>query len=62
MTELSSVVDLARNGVDRRTIIKGAAWTLPVIALAVAAPAAAASTVDAGPYVLNGSCGTTGVL
>lgn len=31
--------------VDRRTILKGAAWSIPVVAVAVAAPAAASSTV-----------------
>jgi hypothetical protein len=31
-------------GVERRTIVKGAAWTLPVVAMAVAAPGASAST------------------
>lgn len=31
-------------GVQRRSIVKGAAWTVPVIAVATAAPAAAAST------------------
>jgi hypothetical protein len=32
--------------VGRRTLIKGAAWTAPVIALTMATPLAAASTVD----------------
>ena len=31
-------------GVDRRRVLKAAAWSAPVIAIAVAAPAAAAST------------------
>ncbi|MFC4139906.1 MULTISPECIES: hypothetical protein [unclassified Microbacterium] len=31
-------------GLDRRTIIKGAAWSLPVVAVAAAVPAMAAST------------------
>lgn len=31
--------------VSRRTVAKGAAWTLPVVSLAAAAPAASASTV-----------------
>lgn len=34
---------------NRRTVVKGAAWAAPVIALAVATPAAAASTTDGGP-------------
>lgn len=33
-------------GIHRRTIVKGAAWSLPVIAVAVAAPAATASTTS----------------
>ena len=32
------------SGIERRTLVKGAAWSLPVIALAVGAPAASAST------------------
>ncbi|MWV48098.1 hypothetical protein GRS96_02265 [Rathayibacter sp. VKM Ac-2803] len=31
------------NGVGRRTLVKGAAWSVPVVAVAVAAPMAAAS-------------------
>ncbi|MCK2026506.1 hypothetical protein [Microbacterium sufflavum] len=50
-------------GVSRRTIVKGAAWSVPVIAAAVATPLAAASgTTDIGAFALNGSCGTLGVL
>lgn len=33
---------------DRRTVVKGAAWSLPVIAMAVATPLAAASEAPAG--------------
>ncbi|WP_146078261.1 hypothetical protein [Rathayibacter rathayi] len=33
----------AADGVHRRTIVKGAAWTVPVVAVSVATPAAAAS-------------------
>ncbi|AND17343.1 hypothetical protein C5D07_14485 [Rathayibacter tritici] len=33
----------AEDGVHRRTIVKGAAWTVPVVAMSVATPAAAAS-------------------
>ncbi|MGC0370170.1 hypothetical protein [Microbacterium sp. SLBN-111] len=63
MTDVSSIDEFARNGVNRRTVLRGAAWTVPVIALAVAAPvAAAASTTDASAYALNGSCGTPGIL
>ncbi|PPG69199.1 hypothetical protein C5C31_10945 [Rathayibacter rathayi] len=33
----------ADDGVHRRTIVKGAAWTVPVVAMSIATPAAAAS-------------------
>ncbi len=33
-------------GISRRTIVKGAAWSVPVIAAAVATPLAAASLVN----------------
>jgi len=38
-------------GMERRTVVKGAAWSLPVIAAAVAAPAAVASDGSAGGCV-----------
>ncbi|WP_162903594.1 hypothetical protein [Leucobacter sp. wl10] len=37
--------------VTRRTLVKGAAWSLPVVVAAVAAPIAAASTVAPDPVV-----------
>jgi hypothetical protein len=49
-----------RTGVNRRTIITGAAWSIPVIALAVAPPLAAASAAAPtleftnGPYEVAG--------
>jgi hypothetical protein len=46
----------ARTGLDRRTVMKGAAWSIPVIALAVATPAYAASIVDVGAFTLRGTC------
>lgn len=58
-TELPS--ELTPEQQRRRTLIKGAAWSVPVLALAVAAPAAAASLVDIGPYTLIGSCGILGI-
>jgi len=42
-----------RSTVSRRTLVKGAAWSLPVIAAAVAAPHAAAS-VCSEPGILRG--------
>lgn len=35
---------MSETNITRRTIVKGAAWSIPVIAAAVAAPLAAAST------------------
>ncbi len=39
--------DSTTAGPSRRTVVKGAAWSIPVIAAAVAAPLATASTVPA---------------
>ncbi|AZZ56657.1 hypothetical protein [Rathayibacter iranicus] len=39
------------DGVHRRTIVKGAAWTVPVVAVAMATPAAAASEAFVCPTV-----------
>jgi hypothetical protein len=50
------------SGFSRRTVVKGAAWSVPVIAAAVATPLAAASVVDVGAFELDGSCGVLGVL
>lgn len=50
-------------GVSRRTLVKGAAWSVPVIAAAVATPLAAASgDIEVGAFALNGTCGVLGVL
>lgn len=51
-------------GFSRRTIVKGAAWSVPVIAAAVATPLAAASTgdVELGAFTTAGTCGVLGVL
>lgn len=43
----------------RRSAIKGAAWSVPVIALSVAAPAASASTCVASDYVATLSTAVT---
>jgi hypothetical protein len=49
--------------VSRRTLVKGAAWSVPVIAVAAASPLAAASTAtNVGDFSLAGSCGVLGVL
>lgn len=47
------------DGVHRRTIVKGAAWTVPVVAVAMATPAAAASEAFVCPTV-PASTGWTG--
>ena len=39
-------VAVPQRGLSRRSVVKGAAWSLPVIAAAVATPLAAASTVN----------------
>ncbi|MDQ0078452.1 hypothetical protein [Arthrobacter oryzae] len=46
---MSEIVDqnVKKAGLNRRAVVKGAAWSLPVIAAAIAAPAASAS----GPTV-----------
>ena len=50
-------------GLSRRTLVKGAAWSVPVIAVAAATPLAAASTAtNVGNFALNGTCGVLGVL
>ncbi|GAA4486050.1 hypothetical protein [Microbacterium panaciterrae] len=50
-------------GVSRRSLVKGAAWSVPVIAVAAATPLAAASTAtNVGNFSLDGTCGVLGVL
>ncbi|WP_167131885.1 hypothetical protein [Paramicrobacterium chengjingii] len=44
MTEIKGRTE---NGLSRRTMVKGAAWSVPVIAVAAATPMAAASTTNA---------------
>jgi hypothetical protein len=39
---------------DRRAVVKGAAWSVPVIAAAIAAPAAAASVVTTPSLTIDG--------
>ncbi|MCJ1688621.1 hypothetical protein [Rathayibacter sp. VKM Ac-2927] len=48
-------------GVSRRAV-NVAAWTVPVVAVALASPASAASSVDVGAFTVTGSCGTPGIL
>jgi hypothetical protein len=56
----------ARKGIARRTLIKSTAWSVPIIAVAVATPLAAASTGTptlefGGPYALSGCAISQGV-
>lgn len=53
----------AESGIARRTVVKGAAWSLPVIAMAVATPMAAASgdialAFTLPSYATETACGT----
>lgn len=56
MTQIELPED-AQRGLDRRSVVKGAAWSVPVIAAAVATPFAAATTdnwnarIDAGCFI-----------
>jgi hypothetical protein len=43
-------------GISRRTIVKGAAWSIPVMAAAVAAPAAVATGGPNWDVTVTGSC------
>lgn len=61
-------------GINRRSVVSGAAWAIPVIAVATAAPAAAASVPPAvcpvapqpagwtGPIVTSGNLNGTGTM
>ncbi len=52
MTELENTT----SGIDRRTVVKGAAWSVPVIAAAVASPLAAATTDHLLDISVNAEC------
>ncbi|MBF4461505.1 MULTISPECIES: hypothetical protein [unclassified Rathayibacter] len=58
----SSLVPNDDRLVSRRTVGTAAAWSVPAVAVALATPAAAASNVDVGAFLLTGSCGILGVL
>lgn len=54
---------IEKTELSRRTLVKGAAWSLPVIAVAAATPMAAASTeTNVGAFSVDGSCGGLGLL
>ncbi|KQQ05311.1 MULTISPECIES: hypothetical protein [unclassified Rathayibacter] len=51
--------------IGRRTLSDAAAWTVPVLAVAATAPAAAASepaTIEVGAYQLTGTCGLRSIV
>lgn len=53
----------AERHLTRRSVATAAAWTVPAIAVAATAPAAAASgDVELGAYRLQGTCGILGVI
>ncbi|QNA92329.1 hypothetical protein [Microbacterium sp. Se63.02b] len=60
-TSVLSGREASRPGVARRTVLIGAAWSLPVVAVAVATPAAAASTAALGRFVIETMQGGTWV-
>ena len=48
---------------SRRTVVRGTAWTVPVIAIAAQVPAFAASNVPPPPVInFGGACANTGAL
>lgn len=53
--------DDAPRGLPRRTVLAGAVWSVPVIALVTAAPAAAASAEGLGRFVIETMQGGTWV-
>ncbi|MFT4245400.1 MAG: hypothetical protein QM571_02605 [Micrococcaceae bacterium] len=48
-----SEVTAGGRGVSRRSVAKGAAWSVPVVATAVSVPAQAASACDPSTYTIN---------
>ena len=65
MSDLEEVTSEKKSGISRRTVAKGMAWSVPAVALAVAAPAYAASPCTPVPSLGGASCkcpgGSTGV-
>lgn len=53
MTELN---EGTKGGFSRRTMVKGAAWSVPVIAVAAATPMASASTAEQFDVQVAGTC------
>lgn len=53
--------DLERGVISRRALVEAAAWSAPVIALAVAAPLASASTTPQLTYRVSGPTDNNGI-
>ena len=56
MSDLEEVTSEKKSGISRRTVAKGMAWSVPAVALAVAAPAYAASPCTPVPLTRGASC------
>ena len=56
MSDLEEVTSEKKSGISRRTVAKGMAWSVPAVALAVAAPAYAASPCTPVPSFGGASC------
>ena len=54
MSDSLDDLSVAHSGISRRSLLKGAAWATPVIALAAAAPLASASPLTSEAYVSGG--------
>lgn len=48
--------ELKRSGLNRRSVVKGAAWAMPVVAAATLVPLASASTVPTWNVAITGTC------
>lgn len=53
---MSEIENTTPSGLNRRQILKGAAWSVPVLAAAVATPLASASTVAEPAIRIYGDC------
>ena len=61
MDSQKTPVRVKKSDFSRRTVVRGAAWTVPAVAIGVAAPAFAASTTPPPPVInFGGACGNTG--
>lgn len=60
MTPAPPPTDPKNTHLARRTVLRAAAWSAPVVALGIATPLAAASVIDVGAYRLTNSCSVPG--